>query len=224
MSVFLSPSSWTFPLRQGSSLSLLILPGLLRSDRGGLSVSSPSGEREDTCGLRRWRKFPALEFYSASFLHWISWLSYPYFTTLYILNKCLIKQLFPDPRRHRPRFEFPGSTRAGPRQIALGWTSAVCIFKFLDFADAASPWIMLALLAESSGDVWKIYGLLGSIPRDSTLVKLGWHYGIWLFNISPQLILVISEVWDPLTQSSSIILQMTKLRCRKLDVNSPKNM
>ena len=43
--------------------SLLIMPGLLRSDRGGLSVSSPSGEWEDACGLRRWRKFLALEFY-----------------------------------------------------------------------------------------------------------------------------------------------------------------
>ena len=86
MSFFLSPSGWIFPLRRGSSSSLLILPGLLRSDRGGLSVSSPSGEREDACGLRRWRKFPALEFYSASFLHWISSLSCPYFTTLYILN------------------------------------------------------------------------------------------------------------------------------------------
>ena len=118
--VVLSPSSWTFPLRQGSSSSLLILPGLLRSDRGGLSVSSPSGEREDACGLRRWRKFPALEFYSASFLHWISSLSSPYFTTLYILNKRLIKQLFPDPRRRCPRFEFPGSTRAGPRHPESG--------------------------------------------------------------------------------------------------------
>ena len=86
MSFFLSPSSWIFPLRWGSSSSLLILPGLLRSDRGGLSVSSPSGEQENACGLRRWRKFPALEFYSASCLHWISSLSYPYFTTLYILN------------------------------------------------------------------------------------------------------------------------------------------
>ncbi|XP_055446803.1 uncharacterized protein LOC129659454 isoform X4 [Bubalus kerabau] len=27
------------------------MPGLLRSDRGGLSVSSPSGERKDACGL-----------------------------------------------------------------------------------------------------------------------------------------------------------------------------
>ena len=118
MSFFLSPSGWIFPLRRGSSSSLLILPGLLRSDRGGLSVSSPSGEREDACGLRRWRKFPALEFYSASFLHWISSLSYPYFTTLYILNKRLIKQLFPDPRQRRPRFEFPGSAGAGPRQAS----------------------------------------------------------------------------------------------------------
>ena len=116
MPFFLSPSSWTFSLRQGSSSSLLIFPGLLRSDRGGLSVSSPSGEREDACSLRRWRKFPALEFYSASFFHWTSSLSYPYFTTLYILNKRLIKQLFPDFRRRCPRFKFPGSTGAGPRQ------------------------------------------------------------------------------------------------------------
>jgi len=119
MSFFLSPSSWTFPLRQGSSSSLPILPGLLRSDRGGLSVSSPLGEREDACGLRRWHKFPALEFYSASFLHWISSLSYPYFTTLYILNKRLIKQLFPDPHQRRPRFKFPGSAGAGPQQRIL---------------------------------------------------------------------------------------------------------
>ena len=27
--------------------------------------------------------------------------------------------MFPDPRRHRPRFEFPGSTGAGPRQVLL---------------------------------------------------------------------------------------------------------
>uniref|UniRef100_A0AAF6ZGW1 Immediate early response 3-interacting protein 1 n=1 Tax=Bos taurus TaxID=9913 RepID=A0AAF6ZGW1_BOVIN len=30
------------------------MPGLLRSDRGGLSVSSPSGERKDACGLLGW--------------------------------------------------------------------------------------------------------------------------------------------------------------------------
>ena len=43
--------------------SLLILPGLLRSDRGGLSVSSPSGERKDAGGLRKWRKLLVLKFY-----------------------------------------------------------------------------------------------------------------------------------------------------------------
>ncbi|XP_055444437.1 uncharacterized protein LOC129657824 isoform X11 [Bubalus kerabau] len=31
---------------------LLIMAGLLRSDRGSLSVSSPSGERKDACGLQ----------------------------------------------------------------------------------------------------------------------------------------------------------------------------
>ena len=42
---------------------LLIMPGLLRSDRGGLSVSSPSGERKDACGLRKWGKLLVLKFY-----------------------------------------------------------------------------------------------------------------------------------------------------------------
>ena len=45
---------WLNPhLERGGSSRLLIMPGLLRSDRGGLSVSSPLGEREDACGLRR---------------------------------------------------------------------------------------------------------------------------------------------------------------------------
>ena len=52
-----SPSgAWSLPC-------LLIMPGLLRSDRGGLSVSSPSGERKDACGLRKWCKLLVLKFY-----------------------------------------------------------------------------------------------------------------------------------------------------------------
>ena len=43
-----------FPSVHGYPPSLLILPGLLRSDPGGLSASSPSGEWEDACDLRRW--------------------------------------------------------------------------------------------------------------------------------------------------------------------------
>ena len=42
---------------------LLIMPGLLRSDRGGLSVSSPSGERKDACGLCKWCRLLVLKFY-----------------------------------------------------------------------------------------------------------------------------------------------------------------
>ena len=42
---------------------LLIMPGLLRSDRGGLSVSSPSRERKDACSLRKWCKLLVLKFY-----------------------------------------------------------------------------------------------------------------------------------------------------------------
>ena len=74
--------------------SLLILPGLLRSDWGGLRVSSPLGEWKDACSLRKWCKLLAWSFiglphkpsYSASFLHWISLLSYPHSITLYISN------------------------------------------------------------------------------------------------------------------------------------------
>ena len=44
-----SPRSWlNFHLRCGYSPSLLILPGLLRLDEGGLSASSPLGEWKDT--------------------------------------------------------------------------------------------------------------------------------------------------------------------------------
>ena len=76
--VILSLNLWlSLHLERGGPPSLLILPGLLRSDRGGLSVSSPSGERKDACGLRKWCKLLVLKFiglprkpsYSASFLH-----------------------------------------------------------------------------------------------------------------------------------------------------------
>ena len=42
---------------------LLIMPGLLRSNRGGLSVSFPLGEWKDTCGLHKWCKLLVLKFY-----------------------------------------------------------------------------------------------------------------------------------------------------------------
>ena len=91
--VVLSLTFWlNSHLEYGGSSSLLIMPGLLRSDREGLSVSAPSGEWEDACSLRRWHKFLVWNFigfppkpsYSASFLHWIFLLSYPYSITLYI--------------------------------------------------------------------------------------------------------------------------------------------
>ena len=50
-------------LERGGLSSRLIMPGLLRSDRGGLSVSSPSGEWKDACGLRKWCKLLVLKFY-----------------------------------------------------------------------------------------------------------------------------------------------------------------
>ena len=52
--VVLSLTFWlNSHLEHGGSSSLLIMLGLLRSDQGGLSVSSPSGEWEDACSLRR---------------------------------------------------------------------------------------------------------------------------------------------------------------------------
>ena len=51
-----------FPSGARSPPSLLILPGFLRSDWGGLSVSSPSGERKDACGLCKWCKLLVLKF------------------------------------------------------------------------------------------------------------------------------------------------------------------
>ena len=62
--VILSLTFWLNPhLEHGDSSSLLIMPGLLRSDREGLSVSSPSGEWKDACGLRKWCKLLVLKFY-----------------------------------------------------------------------------------------------------------------------------------------------------------------
>ena len=59
----LSQTLAEFPSGAWSPPSLLILPGLLRSNRGGLSVSSPSGERKDAFGLHKWCKLLVLKFY-----------------------------------------------------------------------------------------------------------------------------------------------------------------
>ena len=59
-----SPFFWlNSHLERGYSPSLLILPRLLKSDQGGLSASSPSGERKDACGLRRWCKLLVSKLY-----------------------------------------------------------------------------------------------------------------------------------------------------------------
>ena len=50
-------------LEGGGPSRLLFLPGLIRSDRGGLSVSSPLGEWKDAWGLCRWHKLLVLKFY-----------------------------------------------------------------------------------------------------------------------------------------------------------------
>ena len=59
----LSQTLAEFPSGARSPPSFLILPGLLRSDWGGLSVSSPLGEWKDACSLRKWRKLLVLKFY-----------------------------------------------------------------------------------------------------------------------------------------------------------------
>ena len=104
--VILSLTFWlNCHLDRGGSSSLLIMPGFLRSDRGGLSVSSPSGEREDACAhvgdanSLSWNfiGFPRKPSYSASFFHWISSLSYPYLTTLYMFNSIVSRAPKPSP-------------------------------------------------------------------------------------------------------------------------------
>ena len=65
--VILSFTFWlNSHLEHGGPPSLLILPGLLRSDPGGLSVSSPSGGWEDACSRRGWCKLLVLKFYCFS--------------------------------------------------------------------------------------------------------------------------------------------------------------
>ena len=59
----LSQTLAEFPSGVRNPPSLLILPGLLRSDRRGLSVSSPSGEWKDGCSLCKWCKLLVLKFY-----------------------------------------------------------------------------------------------------------------------------------------------------------------
>jgi len=62
--VILSFTFWlNSHLERRGLTNLLILPGLLRSDWGGLSVSSPLGEWEDACGLHGWCKLLVLKFY-----------------------------------------------------------------------------------------------------------------------------------------------------------------
>ena len=60
---FLSQTLAESPYGARNPPCLLIMPRLLRSDWGGLSVSSPLGERKDACGLRKWCKLLVLKFY-----------------------------------------------------------------------------------------------------------------------------------------------------------------
>ena len=106
--VVLSLTFWlNSHLEHGGSSNLLILPGLLRSDLGGLSVSllqenerMPVAYVGDVNSLP-WNfiSFPHKPSYSASFLHWIFSLSYPYLITLYIFNSIVSWSLKPSPLR-----------------------------------------------------------------------------------------------------------------------------
>ena len=116
--VILSLTFWlNFHLERGGLSSLLILPGFLRSDQGGLSVSlllrenwrTPVAYVGDTNSLS-WNfiSFPRKQSYSASFLHWIVSLSSPYLITISLILP------YPD-RQSRLPFETPDSNGAWPR-------------------------------------------------------------------------------------------------------------
>ena len=93
--IILSLTFWlNSHLEYGESSSLLIMPGLLRADREALvspllreNRRMPAAYVGDVNSLP-WNfiSFPRKPSYSASFLHWIFLLSYPYLTTLYIFN------------------------------------------------------------------------------------------------------------------------------------------
>ena len=93
--VVLSLTFWlNSHLERGGMSSLLILPGLLRSDGETLvypllreNGRMPAAYVGDSNSLS-WNfiGFPHKPSYSASFLHWIFSLSYPYLTTLYTFN------------------------------------------------------------------------------------------------------------------------------------------
>ena len=98
---------------------LLIMPGLLRSDRGGLSVSSPSGEQKDACSLRKWCvQASCLEVLLVSR---VNQATQPLFSTEFSYWAILILLLFISlmniwiSRWCRLPFKNPGSAGAGPR-------------------------------------------------------------------------------------------------------------
>ena len=95
----LSQTLAEFPSAVRSPPSLLILPGLL-DPTGEASVSPLLRENGrmpaayvSGASFLSWSfiDFPHKPSYSASFLHWIFLLSYPYSITVYISNKYLIK-------------------------------------------------------------------------------------------------------------------------------------
>ena len=82
-----SPLSWlNYHLKCGYSPSLLILPGLLRSDRGGLSASSLLGEWKDACDLHRWWLVFHVNQLFSLFSPLILLLHYLFLISLYICN------------------------------------------------------------------------------------------------------------------------------------------
>ena len=106
--VVLSLTFWlNSHLERGGSSNLLIMPGLLRSDwealvspllqeNGRTPVAYIGDANSLSLGFIR---FPRKPSYSASFLHWIFLLSYPYLTTLYIFNSIISWSPTPSPLR-----------------------------------------------------------------------------------------------------------------------------
>ena len=104
---------------------LLIMPGLLRSDRGA-SVSPLLQENGRTpaayisgASFLSWSfiGFPRKPSYSASFLHWIFLLSYPHSITLYIFNWYLIEAIV--------SWSSPTPSPLQTPWISQSWTSAI---------------------------------------------------------------------------------------------------
>ena len=93
--------------------------------------------------------------YSASFLHWISLLSYPHSITLYIFDEYLNS-----PWRRLP-FEYPGSAGAGPRHLGKLCNLFMPQFPLQNGNDSSTYLI---------GELWGLKALSSTVGKPKNII------------------------------------------------------